>query len=63
MSAPLGNDYATENEGGRPTKYKEEYTAQARKLCLLGHTDKDLADFFEVTFQTINNWKQVLIKA
>lgn len=43
--------------GGRPTKYKEEYAEQARKLCLLGATDDKLADFFEVAVSTINNWK------
>lgn len=43
---------------GRPTKYKEEYNEQVYKLCLLGATDKDLADFFEVTESTINLWKQ-----
>ena len=42
---------------GRKTKYKEEYAEQAKKLCALGATDKQLADFFEVTEQTINNWK------
>ena len=42
---------------GRPTKYKEEYNEQAYKLCLLGATDAKLADFFDVTEQTINNWK------
>lgn len=42
---------------GRPTKYEEKYNEQAYKLCLLGATDKDLADFFEVEEQTINNWK------
>lgn len=42
---------------GRPSLYKEEYAEQARKLCLLGATDKDMADFFEVEESTINNWK------
>lgn len=42
---------------GRPTNYKPEYADQAFKLCLLGATDKQLADFFGVTEQTINNWK------
>lgn len=42
---------------GRPTKYKPEYNDQAYKLCLLGHTDAELADFFEVSEATINNWK------
>lgn len=42
---------------GRPTSFKPEYAKQAEKLCRLGATDADLADFFSVTFQTINNWK------
>lgn len=42
---------------GRPTDYKEECNEQARKLCLLGAIDKDLADFFDVDESTINNWK------
>lgn len=42
---------------GRPTDYKEEYEQQAYKLCLLGYTDKELADFFGVCEATINNWK------
>ena len=42
---------------GRPTKYKAEYTKQAEKLCKLGATDSDLADFFEVSQSTLNLWK------
>ena len=42
----------------RPTKYKQEYNEQAYKLTLLGYTDKDLADFFNVQEETINNWKK-----
>lgn len=44
--------------GGRPTKYKKEYAEQAYKLCLLGATDEELADFFDTTFQTVNAWKK-----
>lgn len=43
---------------GRPTKYKEEYPGKAYKLCLLGATDDQLADFFEVDTATINRWKK-----
>ena len=50
-------DEVLTNEGGRPTKYKEEYNEQAYKLCLLGSTDKELANFFEVAESTINLWK------
>lgn len=43
---------------GRPSKYKPDYTEQARKLCALGAIDKDLAEFFKVSEQTINAWKE-----
>jgi hypothetical protein len=42
---------------GRPTDYREEYAEQARKLCLLGHTDAELGTYFDVSEQTINAWK------
>jgi hypothetical protein len=42
---------------GRPTLYRDEYCDQAEKLCKLGATDNELADFFEVDVSTINNWK------
>lgn len=42
---------------GRPSKYKEEYAEQAAKLCALGATDMQLADFFNVCEKTINTWK------
>lgn len=45
---------------GRPTKYRPEFAAQAAKLCaLLGATDQDLAAFFEVHQDTIDEWKKV----
>ena len=43
--------------GGRPSLYRPAYAKQARKLALLGFTDAKIANFFEVTEQTINNWK------
>jgi len=42
---------------GRPTDYKEEYNDLAFKYCLMGATDARLGEFFDVTEQTINNWK------
>ncbi|HFK5563482.1 terminase [Elizabethkingia anophelis] len=42
---------------GAPTKYLEVYNDQVYKLCLLGATDKEIADFFNVCEATINNWK------
>ena len=43
---------------GRPTDYLEVYNEQARKLGLLGYTDKKIADFFCVSETTLNNWKR-----
>jgi len=42
---------------GRPTKYKEEFNEQVVKLCKLGATDKEIADFFDIAESTLNNWK------
>lgn len=42
---------------GRPSKYRSEFAEQARKLCLLGATDKELADFFGISTGTLDNWK------
>ena len=46
-------------ERGRPTDYKPEYAEQASKLCALGATDFELADFFDVDTRTIYRWKNV----
>jgi hypothetical protein len=42
---------------GRPTAYKPEYAEQAEKLCKLGATDQEIADFFEVSVRTLYRWK------
>jgi hypothetical protein len=44
---------------GRPTEYQEQYVEQAAKLCALGATDADLADFFKVSIRTIERWRSV----
>jgi len=41
----------------RPSKYQPEYATQAAKLCALGATDSQLADFFGVSVSTISLWK------
>lgn len=46
------------NKGGRPSKYRIEFEKQAYLLCLLGATDKELADFFEISESTLNEWKK-----
>lgn len=42
---------------GRPSTYRDEYAEQAYKLCLMGATDEDLANFFGVAEQTLYNWR------
>lgn len=44
-------------ERGRPSSYNDKFPAQAEKLCGLGATDIELADFFEVDVATIYRWK------
>lgn len=43
--------------GGRPSAFKAEYTEQAKKLCELGATDVEMADFFGVAVSTFYLWK------
>jgi len=51
------NENKTPKKTGRPSSYKPEYNQQALKLTKLGAIDKDLAEFFNVSETTINNWK------
>jgi len=37
---------------GRPTLYKPENAELARKFCMLGATNEDLADLFDVDLAT-----------
>jgi hypothetical protein len=41
---------------GRPSKYQPEFAEQALKLCRLGATDKELADFFQVDLGELALW-------
>jgi hypothetical protein len=43
---------------GRPSKYKPEFIKQAKKLVMLGATDKQIADFFGISEVTLNAWKK-----
>ena len=40
---------------GRPPLYKAENAELARKFCLLGATNEDLAELFDVAVRTIDN--------
>lgn len=48
----------TKKTVGAPTKYRKEYNKQAYKFCLLGYTDSELANFFDVSKSTLNLWKK-----
>jgi len=60
VAAHKGNQYAKGAKGNTKPKtlYKSEYAEQARKLGAMGGTDKQIADFFSVSVQTLNNWKK-----
>lgn len=55
---PAKTKQAPKRDVGRPTLYLPEYADQAYKLCLLGATDREMADFFQVAESTLNLWKQ-----
>lgn len=42
---------------GRKSLYKSEYCEHAYKLTLLGAIDTQIADFFNISVATLNNWK------
>ena len=44
------------SKAGRPSLYRDEYPAQALKLCRLGATNPELADFFKVAVSTLSKW-------
>lgn len=45
-------------KGGRPSKYRHEFVRQAYHLALLGATDADLANAFDVRLSTVALWKR-----
>jgi hypothetical protein len=42
----------------RSSLFQADFSEQARKLCLLGAIDRDLARIFQVSERTINRWKR-----
>ena len=49
---------AKKAKGGRPSKLDGLDRDQVSKLAKAGWTDAQMADFFQVTEQTWNNWKK-----
>lgn len=43
---------------GRPTSFKPEYVEQAVKLCNMGATDAEMAEFFDVSTVTFYAWQK-----
>lgn len=41
---------------GRPAIYQDAFPETVRRLCLLGHTDTEVAAFFGVKIDTIADW-------
>jgi len=58
---PSTESVGSQERTGRPPKYKSEFAAQAQKLCLLGATDKDLAEFFDAVAN--NDKKRIIASA
>lgn len=52
----LPSDEVETNPVGRPTDYKPEYVGQVIKLCELGATDIEIADFFGINSITLYRW-------
>jgi hypothetical protein len=46
-----------ESNLGRPSKYNSSNNEKVEKLCKLGATDEEIADFFDVAVSTIYEWK------
>lgn len=38
-------------------KFRDEFVEQARKLAEMGHTDAEMADFFDVSLRAFHTWK------
>ena len=52
------SDVSDESRGrGRPTDYKDEYVEVARRLCVIGLTDQQIADYFETSRWTLKRWQ------
>lgn len=49
---------AKPNKGGRGSLYRPEYAELARKVALLGWTDKEIAKYFKISERTLNYWKK-----
>lgn len=49
---------APQGEGHDPDRFHPRYTAQAEKLCAMGATDVEIADFFGISTDTLAMWRR-----
>lgn len=54
---PQNESPSKKRDAGRPSKYKPEFDQQAEKLCHLGATDDEIAEFFDIHIRTLYRWK------
>jgi hypothetical protein len=47
----------TKNKGGRPSKFKALNLKKVKQLATRGWTDREMSEFFDVSYATWNNWK------
>lgn len=47
------------NKMGRPSKFDPKMIPMVEKLCKLGATDLEVADFFDVSYTTFKTWLHV----
>ena len=55
-------DHEAKNQGGRPTKYRPAHNKLVYSMCLLGATDKEIADAFDIAVSTLYEWKNTYPK-
>ncbi|MGA3052442.1 MAG: hypothetical protein ABSE00_11075 [Chitinispirillaceae bacterium] len=53
-----GKGKPSKNPGGAPSKYGSINLRQLETLSRDGKTDKEIADFFEISEATLNNYKK-----
>lgn len=54
-----GNRNAAGNPGGgRSTLYRPEYDEQVKRLALLGLSDEEMAEFFEISASALYAWRK-----
>lgn len=54
---PSGGPQAQARREGRPPTYHESFAKRAYKLALLGMTDVEMAEQFEITIKAFEGWK------